>query len=119
MPAPIIPATVALPVIKEMINAASQYLACKEHERTERERISAQLEAKLTIINKQFDTYSQVLAEHHDYAMKSYKVAEDLINDPFVRSNIELMKCAMTFFANVHSKNSDNLTSMFANMSFK
>ena len=51
-----LPVEVGLPIIKELIDAATEYQMCKEHERTQRMKIEAQLEACLTTINRNHES---------------------------------------------------------------
>lgn len=99
-------------IIKELITAGASYMACREHERTERERISAQLEACLTAINTNYSLFSQALAQNHEYAMKAYDTAEKLLANPVVAMNATLLEKILTFLQNSHSVSNDRLSSM-------
>ncbi len=104
-------------VISDFIKCGTDYLACKEREITKREQIAAELEAKLTAINKEYDLKSQALAYHHEEIMRLYQIAENLLNKPEVIANAELTKNLLIFIANGHSKAGDNLTAMFSSLS--
>lgn len=112
-----LPPALAAGVLSDLIKCGTDYLACKEREITKREQIAAELEAKLTLINKNYDLCSQILANNHEYAMKSYAIADDLLKNPTVTANAELLKNVLTFLSNEHAKVSDNSTAMFASLS--
>ena len=100
-----VPAVALLPVIKEFITTTGSYLECREQEKTKREQIAAELEAKLTIINKQYDLCKEVMANNHEYAMKAYDAVERLMKEPSVVSNPTLLQMVLTFFQTVHKDN--------------
>jgi hypothetical protein len=92
-------------------------LACKEREITKREQIAAELEAKLTAINKEYDLKSKALEYHHEEIMRLYQIAEDMLKRPEVIANSELTKNLLILVANGHSKAGDNLAAMFSSLS--
>lgn len=110
MAAPVIVAGLAL--LKEFVSAGASYLACREHEKTERERIAAQLEGYLTAINAQYSTYSRILDANNADAMRFYSMAENLLQDPSVCTNPVLLQGILTFVQNLHSKNSDKMIAL-------
>lgn len=112
-----LPPEIVTTVLSEFIKCGTDYLACREREQTKRERIAAELEAKLALINANYDLCSKILADNHEYAMKSYDIAENLLNNPKVMEDAALLNNILTFIANTHSKVSDNLTTMFSNVS--
>lgn len=103
-----VPAVIVVQALKESINAATQYAMCREHEKTERERIAARLEAQLTIINKSYDAYALELSKHHEEAMSLYKQLTDLIKQSDVIGNLELTKTILQTLQIVHAKNCDS-----------
>ena len=116
---PPLPPEVLVPVISDFIKAGAEYLACREREQTKRERIAAELEAKLTMINKNYDLCSKILADNHEYTMKAYSIAENLLNKPQVMENPALLSQILTFVSETHSKAGDNLTAMFSGLSLR
>lgn len=106
-----IPAAVAIPLIKEVISAGTQYLACREQEKTKRAAIAAHLEASLTVIEKQYGSLSAVLAENHDMAMEAYHTLSELIRDPSIKENTELFKFVLNNYMDAHKLYSSNLVS--------
>lgn len=103
-----VPAVIVVQALKEAINAATQYAMCREHERTERERIAARLEAQLAIVNKNFDAYSLALRSHHDEAMFLYRQLTDLLQQPQVLGNLDLPKTILQTLQVMHAKNCDS-----------
>lgn len=103
-----VPAVIAVQALKEAINAATQYAMCREHERTERERIAARLEAQLEIINKNFDAYSLALRNHHEEAMSLYRQLTDILKQPQVIGNLDLTKNILQTLQIIHAKNCDS-----------
>ena len=110
MAAPVVVAGLAL--LKEFISAGASYLACREHEQTERAKIAAQLEGYLTAINAQYSTYSRILDANNADAMRLYSMAESLLQDPSVCTNPVLLQGILTFVQNLHSKNSDKMIAL-------
>ena len=103
-----LPPVIVIQALKEAINAATQYAMCREHERTERERIAAQLEAKLAIINKNFDAYSLALRTHHDEVMFLYRQLTDMLKQPQTLGNLALTKEILQTLQVMHAKNCDS-----------
>lgn len=100
-------------ILKDVINAGASYLECKEIEQTKRERIAAELEAKLTLINKHYDLCEKELANHHELAMKAYEKAEKMLNNPKVMEDVNLLKAVLTFLGNAHADNVNSISRMF------
>ena len=103
-----VPAVVAVQVFKETINAATRYAMCREHEKTERERIAARLEGHLATINKNYDAYALELSKHHEYVMTLCKELTDMLKLPNVIGNLELTKSILQTLQIVHAKNCDS-----------
>lgn len=103
-----VPAVIVVQALKEAINAATQYAMCREHEKTERERIAARLEAQLAIINKNFDAYSLELSAHHNEAMFLYRQLTDMLKQPQVLTNLDLTKNILQTLQVMHAKNCDS-----------
>ena len=98
-----VPVAVAANIIKELIIAGSNLIACKEQEKTKRVQIEAELEAKLTAINKDFALYSMIFTNKHTETMKIYDMFETVINQPETRKNVALVQQIMTTLANLHA----------------
>ena len=102
-----VPVAVGVELLKEMITSASNLAVCREQERTKRAQIEAELEAKLTVINKNYDLYSAVLSNHHEIAMKSYDICEKLLQNPVAMENPTLLQLILEFISKTHSANID------------
>lgn len=111
-----LPPVLAADVFKDLINAGTLYLECREREITKRERIAAELEAKLALINANYNLYSQFLAENHALAMRAYQVAEEMLKEPAVLENSDRLKLVLTFLSNAHAQSSGNLAAMLSNL---
>ena len=98
-----VPVAVAATIIKELITAGSNLMVCKEQEKTKRAQIEAELEAKLTAINKDFALYSMIFANNHAETMKVYNTFETVVNQPETRQNPALVQQLMTALANLHA----------------
>ena len=100
-----VPAIVGINIVKEMITSASNLAVCREQERTKRAQIEAELEAKLTVINKNYDLYSAVLSNHHEIAMKSYDICEKLLQNSAMLQNPTLLQLILEFIQKTHANN--------------
>ena len=114
-----LPPAMATAVISEFIKCGTEYLACKEREQTKRAKIAAELEAKLTAINKHYDICSRILADNHEYTMKVYDIAENLLNKPQIMENPAMLKEVLNLVSNAHSQTGNNLTTMFSSLSLR
>ena len=98
----------ALPVLKELITAAAQYQMCKEHERTERIKIEAQLEECLATLNANHEKFFRAMDDNSDMINRAYDAAEKLLADPKVSANPNLLQAVLMFLQNVHAVHSVN-----------
>lgn len=105
MRSPIIPETVAVEAFSSLIKGCTDYLACREQEKTERERIGAVLEVALAQINAQFDLYKQAMENSH----KQFLTAADLVKSILSMQSVteEMTYNALQFLQNVYYKTSD------------
>lgn len=99
-------------LLKEFISAGFSYLACREHEKTEREKIAAQLEAYITAMNSNYSMYSKILDANQANAMRVYDMAENLLKDSSVYTNPILLQGILTFVQNTHSENSAKMIAL-------
>ncbi len=90
-----IPVAAAIPLIKEVITGITSYLATKEQAKTERQRIAAELEAKLTAINMRYNSIDKGLQYNHEEVMQYYNLIEELIKAPYIKENPDLLKAAL------------------------
>ena len=101
-----------LSVLKELITAATQYQMCKEHERTERMKIEAQLEAALTIINRDHENFMRAMDDNQATITRAYDAVEGLLANPAIATNPTLLQMILTFLQHAHSTHGNN----FANV---
>ena len=90
-----------------MIDAATEYQMCKEREKTKRLAIEAQLEACLTVINKNHEKFLRAMDYNHSDMMTAYNVVEKLLSDPNITSNADKLQSVLTFLQNVHTNYSN------------
>ena len=107
-----LPPMAATALLKDVINAATNYAMCKEHERTERTRIAATLEAKLTLINTQYNEFSASLVENHVQFMQAYEIFGSLLKNPTFYENANAVKEVLTFLQNVHESSGKRISEM-------
>lgn len=103
-----LPVEVGLPIIKELIDAVTEYQMCKEREQTKRLAIEAQLEACLTVINTNHEQFLRAMDDNRNLAMTAYDAVEKLLAAPSVASNPELLQGVLTFLQSVHERHSKN-----------
>lgn len=96
----------ALPVIKELITAAANYQMCKEHERTQRMKIEAQLEACLATINKDHRNFLRAMDDNKQFISRAYDAAEVLLANPAIATNPNLLQAVLMFLQNAHAEHS-------------
>lgn len=100
-------ANIAVGVAKDIIAAGADYLKCREHEQTERRRIAALLEAKLTEINKKSDLYSYSVKTTHEETMAVYQTFQNLLKSPYIAENPSLVEKIMDNMMLHHSSAGD------------
>lgn len=105
MGVPAIPEAMAAEAISALIKGCTDYLACREREKTERERIGAALEVALAQINAQFDLYEQALRNSHEQFMIAADLVKPMLSMPSVSE--EMARSALQFLQNVYYKTSD------------
>lgn len=105
MGVPTIPETMAAEVISSLIKGCTDYLACQEREKTERERIEAVLEVALVQINAQFDLYEQALRNSHEQFMIVVDSINQMISSP--TANEGMIHAALQCLQNMYYKASD------------
>ena len=103
-----VPIAAGAQILKELISAATQYQMCKEHERTERMKIEAQLEACLTMINSDHEKFLREMDDNRAVIVRAYDFVEKLLNDPKIFNNPNLLQAVLTFLQNAHATHSQN-----------
>lgn len=98
----------AVAVVKELITAAAQYQMCKEHEKTQRIKIEAQLEACLAAINSNHEGFLRAMDDNRAYINRAYDMAEKLLADSKISTNPNLLQAILTFLQNAHAEHSAN-----------
>lgn len=105
MGVPAIPEAMAAEAISALIKGCTDYLACREREKTERERIEATLEVVLAQINARFALYKQALRNSHEQFMIAANLAKPMLSMPSVSE--ETIRGLLQFLQNVYYKASD------------
>ena len=103
-----LPVAVGLPIIKELITAAAQYQMCREREKTERIKIEAQLEACLTAINKNHENFLRAMDDNRLVITKAYDSVQNLLSNPAICTNQNLLQAVLIFLQNVHATHGKN-----------
>ena len=103
-----VPIVAGLPILEKLITAATEYQMCKEHEKTERFKIEAQLEACLTAINKNHEAFLHEMNDNQSLAMRAYDVVEQSLSKPEIITNPNLFQSVLLFLQNVHAEHSKN-----------
>ena len=67
----------AIDVTKHAIQCLTEYMECKEHEKTERKRIVAELKATIHRIDAQKEVCLQLLNYEHEEKMHLYSLLEE------------------------------------------
>lgn len=106
MAVPIASEAMAAEVLSSVIKGCTDYLACREHEKTERERIGAVLEVALAQINADVEKYKIILNENHDAFISVCDKIGDVIKLP--HANTELITTAMQVLQNLYYKHGDD-----------
>lgn len=84
-------------VFKEQIRCNNEFKMCKEKERTERERIRAQLTICQDIINKNHDQIMTMIENNYSLLNNFMKSMQEKIDIAVKGNNLELIKALMDF----------------------
>lgn len=112
MSVPVTQAAIATEALSSVIKGCTDYLACREHEKTERERIGAILEVALAQINAHFSAYHEALKLHHHQVMGICDSLKEIIKDPNV--NPEIVRLSFQFLSNAQEKQVEMLNSVLS-----
>lgn len=104
-----VPAALAVPVVKELISAGAQYMACREQEKTKRAEIAARLDAALTTIDKTFDGIGRLLDENHEQSMRVYQSLETLLFQSDYTKDPGRFELLLRVYESVHKQNGERL----------
>lgn len=109
MAVPITSEAMAAEVLSSVIKGCTDYLACREHEKTERERIGALLEVALAQINANVEIYQANLALLHSQVMSVCDALNEIIKRPDV--NPEIVRLSFQFLSSTQTRQTEMLNS--------
>ena len=109
MAVPITSEAMAAEVLSSVIKGCTDYLACREHEKTERERIGAVLEVALAQINANVEIYQANLALLHSQVMSVCDALNEIIKRPDV--NPEIVRLSFQFLSSTQTRQTEMLNS--------
>lgn len=92
----------AFGVIKEGINCLTEYAKCREHEITERRRISAQLRAVNNLIAANKEIYLKTIEEQFKERRERYEIADEVIKKALEYKDKEMIRDAYNFILNIY-----------------
>ena len=109
MAVPIASEAMAAEVLSSVIKGCTDYLACREHEKTERERIGAVLEVALAQINANIEIYRANLDLLHCQVMSVCDALNEIIKRPDV--NPEIVRLSFQFLSSTQTRQTEMLNS--------
>jgi hypothetical protein len=109
MAVPITSEAMAAEVLSSVIKGCTDYLACREYEKTERERIGALLEVALAQINANVEIYQANLALLHSQVMSVCDALNEIIKRPDV--NPEIVRLSFQFLSSTQTRQTEMLNS--------
>lgn len=91
-------------ILKESIRCFTDYAKCKEHEKTERERITATLEAIEYQIDAQKEVYLKELDKQYEERNRLYEAVERAQNVALSIGDKEMLKICLNCMLNIYNK---------------
>ncbi|MDD6070375.1 MAG: hypothetical protein PUC12_06090 [Clostridiales bacterium] len=91
-------------ITKECIRCFTEYAKCKEHEITERKRISAMLRAVQYQIDAQKEVYLRELEKNYEDRNRLYDMAEKTQQKALELGDKEMLQLCYNFILNVYTK---------------
>ena len=91
-------------VFKEQIRCNNEFKMCKEKERTERERIRAQLEICKDMLNKKHEQIMHIIKSNYSSLNKLMDYTQKNVEDAIKENNFELVKYLMDYQMNFMNK---------------
>ena len=93
-----------LDITKETIRCFTEYAKCKEHEETERKRISYALRAIIYQIDAQKEAYLKYLDKTYEERNRLYDIAERAQKKALENGDTEMLRICYNFMLNVYNK---------------
>lgn len=90
-------------IYKESVQCFTDYMKCKEHEKTERKRISACLSAITTQINAQKEVYLKMLDNAFEERKELYSKANAALKKATDDGDMEMLKCCFNYLFTVYN----------------
>lgn len=118
VPTPTSPELIAinavLDIAKESMRCFTDYMKCKEHEITERQRIRACLSAVIEKIGAQKDMYIKTIEKNYAERKELYTKADAALQKALELQDIDMLKCTYNYILTVYN-GSGNSTVQLAN----
>jgi hypothetical protein len=95
-------------IIKEVTKCFKEYMITVEHEKTERYRIRANLEAKIRQIDASKELLLSFLNTQYLERIRLYNIAEKVINIAIANNDNEMVKTSMIFIQNIYESGDKN-----------
>lgn len=102
-PPELIVANAILDVAKESMRCFTDYIKCREHEITERERIRACLNAVVEKINAQKDMYIKTIETNYTERKELYAKADAVLQKALEIQDMEMLKCTYNYILTVYN----------------
>lgn len=99
-------------MIKETIRCFTDYAKCKQHEETERKRITAQLKAIEYQINAQKEVYLKELEIRYEERNRLYSMAEKSQEKALVDGDKEMLKICYNLILNVYNSGANDVNAL-------
>lgn len=81
-----------LDIVKESIQCFTDYMKCREQEKTERLRIVEQLKAFNNAIEAQKEVYIDALEKNHDKVKRAYEMGNMVVKSALETGNMDMVK---------------------------
>ncbi|MDF2892044.1 MAG: hypothetical protein K0R80_2411 [Clostridia bacterium] len=105
-------------ITKESIRCFTDYMKCREHEVTERHRITAQLKAINEAINAKKEMYIATLEKNHDKIKEAYAMGNMVVKSALETGNTEMVRETYKFIISMSTivgDQADGIMSKFIN----
>ena len=98
---------VAIDIAKESLQCFTDYLKCKEHETTERQRIRANLKSITEEISTKKEMYIKTIETNFAERKELYSKADESLKKAVEVQDVEMLKCIYNYILNVYSGSED------------
>ena len=92
-------------ILSDAFEAFTDYMKVKEHEVTERQRIRATVEVALKQIESNRIFFTSYMEKSFGERERLYKLAENVLDNAKLNSDVEMAKLALNFIVAVYNKN--------------